>query len=566
MTATAPPASPGPAAVTPAVPGPWRRATRAVLQALWRHPWILTATAAGILLAVPTLGGPLTGGDLAAQEFRAWLSGRGAVLWDNHWYSGHPLAGYSLLFPPVADLVGTRVLGAVTCVCSAALFSALVNGPGLAGPAAMPEPARPDRAGRVAALWFAVACLGQLVIGQLPFGLGVTLGLAALLVVRRGARPVHAAAAAGLAAACSLASPLAGAFLLMLGLAWWLDVGWRRAAPLAGAGAGVVAAWLFGEGGYFPFPLSSLLTVLGFCLAGPLLVRDLAPALRLGLLLYGASSLVIFAVPNPVGGNAARLGAVAAGPVAALVLGRRGRWLTLLAVAVPLLCWQLWPIGTALSRSVGDPSSRAEYYAGLTTFLRSQDPALGPVEVPTLRQHWEAWFVPRSYPLARGWERQQDLRDNEVLYRDDLTAPQLRDWLRDKGIGFVALADAPLDHWSRREAALLREQAGGGADPWLTPVWSDAHWQVWRVQGSPGLATGARLTDLGLDSFALRFDAAGEATVRLHWNPFWHTASGACLTRSPDGRTLVRAAGPGEVRVDTRFTLAALLTRPTGTC
>jgi hypothetical protein len=549
-------------------PGRARRAVRAVLQALWRHPWILTALAAGLLLVLPAFGGPLTGGDLAAQEFRSWLAGNGALLWDNYWYTGHPLAGYSLVFPPLAALLGTRVLGALTVVASAALFSALVNGPGGPGPDGVPEPARPDRAGRIAALWFAVACLGQLVIGQLPFGLGVTAGLAALVVARRAARPWHGAAAALLAAVSSLASPLAGAFLLMIGLAWSRQAGLRRALPLGGAGAGVLTAWLFGEGGYFPFPLASLLTVLGFCVAGPLLVRDLGPGLRWGLALYATSSLAIFAVPNPVGGNAARLGAVAAGPVAALVLGRRGRWVTLVLVAVPLLCWQLWPIGTALSRSVGDPSSGAGYYAGLNAFLRTQDPALGPVEVPTLRQHWESWYVPRTYPLARGWERQQDLKDNEVLYRDDLTAEQLRDWLQRKGIGFVALADAPLDHWSKREASLLRRvSVSSGSEQWLVPVWKDPHWQVWQVAGSPGLVSGARMTSLGVDDVTLRFDAAGEATVRLHWTPFWRVVSGAaCVSRSPDGRTLVRATGPGEVKVAARLTLGALLTRPTTTC
>jgi hypothetical protein len=554
VTATATP-SRGPELGAPSA-GPVRRGVRAVLQALWRHPWILTAVAAGTLLAVPTLGGPLTGGDLAAQQFRAWLSRQGAFLWDNYWYGGHALAGYSLVFPPLASLTGTRVLGALTCVCSAALFSALVNG------------SEPDRAGRIASLWFAVACLGQLVIGQLPFGLGVTLGLAALLVAHRAARPWHRAAAALLAATCSLASPLAGAFLVMLGLAWWREAGWRRAAPLAGAGAGVLTAWLFGEGGYFPFPLASLLTVLGFCVGGLVLVRNLGPATRWALLLYLTSSLAIFAVPNPVGGNAARLGAVAAGPVAALVLGRRGRWITLVLVAVPLLLWQLWPIGTALIRSVGDPSSRPAYYAGLTAFLRSQDPAHGPVEVPTLRQHWEAWYVPRSYPLARGWERQQDLKDNEVLYRDDLTAEQLHEWLVRTGVGFVALADAPADHWSRREAALLRQvSARTGAEQWLVPAWSDAHWQVWRVAGSPGLASGARLTDLTVDTFTLRFDRAGDATVLLHWNPFWQVTSGrACLRRDATGHTLVHAPGPGRVTVAARLTLRALVTRPTTTC
>lgn len=519
---------------------------------LWRHPWALTAVVAGVLLALPTLGGPVTGGDLAAQQFRAWLVGHhGAVLWDNYWYSGHPLAGYSVLFPPLGSLLGTRVLGALACVWSAAAFSALVNG----GP-----DARPDRAGRIAAIWFALACLGQLVIGQLPFGLGMAAGLTALVLARRDRRlPAFA-----LAGAASLSSPLAGAFLLLVALAWWREAGLRRTAPLGGATLGLASAWVFGEGGYFPFPVESLLTVLLFCVGGLVLVRDLGPSMRWALVLYATSSLTIFAVPNPVGGNAARLGAVAAGPLAALMLGRRGRWLTLGAVAVPLLCWQLWPIGTALSRSVGDPSSGSDYYAGLAGYLRTQDPARGPVEVPALRQHWESWHVPRVFPLARGWERQQDLKDNEVLYDDGLTADQLHTWLRGTGVQLVALAgDVPLDHWAQREAALLRQ-----GQPWLRPVWSDAHWQVWQVTDATGLVSGpATMTRLGVDSFELRADRPGTSLVRLHWSPAWQLVSGSgCLRRSDDGWVEVDARTAGPLRVEARWRLGALVTRSTSTC
>ena len=121
----------------------------------------------------------------------------------------------------------------------------------------------------------------------------------------------------------------------------------------------------------------------------------------------------------------------------------------------------------------------------MNSFLDTQDVARGRVEVPTLRQHWESYYVAQSFPLARGWERQIDLRDNDVLYQPDLTPDQLHEWLVSSGVGLVALPDAPLDYWARREAAII-----SAGQPWLTPVWSDAHWRVWRVSDSPGLLTG----------------------------------------------------------------------------
>src|SRR5690606_9410254 len=139
-------------------------------------------------------------------------------------------------------------------------------------------------------------------------------------------------------------------------------------------------------------------------------------ALKWGLLLYAISSVALFAVPNPAGGNAARLGALAGGPLAAMALGRQGRWRTLAVAAVPLLMWQMWPVGKAVAHSVDDPSSRPEYYTGLQAFLRTQDRTRGRLEIPTLRQHWEASYVAPVFPLARGWERQVDIRYNAPLY------------------------------------------------------------------------------------------------------------------------------------------------------
>ncbi|MFL6101228.1 MAG: hypothetical protein ACJ71T_14880 [Actinomycetales bacterium] len=524
--------------------GPRRSRLRA-LRLLVRHPWLLTAAASAVLLALPP-----TGGDLAAQEFYAWLfRAHPTAVWNDYWYGGHLLGGYSLLYPPLAGLLGARLVGALAAVAAATAANTLFT------EAAAGLGKGPRRAAQLASAWFAVGVLQPFVVGQMPFIAGLAFGLGALVAARRE-RPWWAAVAA---LAASLSSPLVGAFLLMVALAWTVDAGLRRTAPLTAAVVGLVMAAGFGGGGWFPFPRSSLLSVLIFCVLGLALVRRGFRSFRLALVLYGGAALVICTFHNPVGGNVARLGALVGGPVAAAVLGARNQWRALAVLAVPLAAWQLWPLGTAVDRSIGDPSSRPAYYAGLAGFLRTQDPGAGRVEVPSLRQHWEAYYIPRVFPIARGWERQLDLRDNEVLYRPDLTPEALHDWLVANGVGLVALPDAPLDYWSRREGQLV-----AAGQPWLTPVWSDAHWRVWRVADSTGLAgNGARLTRLDVDSFAVSVDQLGASVVRIHWNPFWEVSAGlACLRKSPDGWTTVVAAGPGSIEVRAEWTISAAVRQP----
>jgi hypothetical protein len=527
---------------------------------------VLTAVLCALLLVLPA-----TGGDLAAQEFHTWVfAHRGAVLWNDYWYGGHLLGGYSLLTPPLAALVGTRLLGALACIAAAAAASSIFNGTvgegtvgeGTVGEGTVGEgtvgdgypdfpTARAARLGaRLGALWFSVGCVGSLIVGQIPFGVGVALALTAWLAVMR--RHPWWAAVAALAA--SLASPLAGAFLLMAAVAWCLDIGVRRAAPLATAAAGIGLASLIGGGGFFPFPRRALAIVLLFVLGGWLLVPVRSAALRAGILLYGLSSIAVFLIHSPVGGNMGRLGALVGGPLAVAVLARRQLWKTLVVAAVPLLAWQLWPMGTSITRSSTDPSSRASYYSGLNAFLRTQDVADGRVEVPNLVQHWEAYYVAKDFPLSRGWERQIDLRYNEILYHPDLTANQLHAWMVRAGVGLVAIPDAPVDYWSQWEVAIVN-----AGQPWLQPVWSDAHWRVWRLTDSRGLVTGpATLTHLGVDSFTLAPNGVGPSLVRVHWSPYWRVSSGnACVSPGADDWTTVNVKGTGPVVVTARWSLAA---------
>jgi hypothetical protein len=509
------------------------RAVRRVADVLVLQPWIVTAALCGVTLALSVYGP-----DYPAQIYRATLfRHHGPLIWNDQWYGGHPLLGYSTLFPPMAAAIGARSVGALACIGSTVALTRLLR----------------PRGGRdyaFALLWFAVVTVGDLVIGRLPFALGLWLGLLAMLAVARR-RPWLAALGALL---CSLASPLAGAFLLLAATAWTASVSIRRVLPLASACTGLFVSATLDGGGIFPFPLDSLLAVLAFVALGLLLVPRRFAAVRRGLLLYGVAAVLLFAVPNPVGGNVSRLGVVAAGPLAALTLFPLGRRRALALLAVPVLVWQLSPVRDAVANS-DDPSAGQKYYAGLLGFLRAQGRPQGRLEITFTRGHWESAFVAPSYPLARGWQRQLDVAYNRVLYEPDLTAATYHDWLLDTGVAFVALPDVPLDSSARREAAILRR-----GQPWLLPAWSDSHWRVWRVADARGLVRGdAHLRRLGIASFALSMRPPGRAVVLVRYSRLWRVTGGtACLSPTPDGWTAVTAQAPGRVTAATKLSVAGI--------
>ena len=66
--------------------------------------------------------------DLAAQEYRTGLWRReGFAIWDAQWYGGHHEPGYSLLFGPLAALLGPRALGFVAGVVAVAALTVIAR-------------------------------------------------------------------------------------------------------------------------------------------------------------------------------------------------------------------------------------------------------------------------------------------------------------------------------------------------------------------------------------------------------------------------------------------------------
>jgi hypothetical protein len=491
--------------------------------------------------------------DLAAQSFRADLfASHGFLLWSNDWYAGHYLPGYSVLYPPLGAALGPRLVGALAAVAAAGLFGLLARH------------GRGDRA-RLAILWFGAGAAAILFSGRITFALGVAVGLGALLALQRD----RLVLAIPLAVLTVLASPVAGLFLALVGVAIALAedrYGGATVAVAAFASIGALAL-AFPTGGEEPFVLSAFIGIPLFALAALVLLPPEERVLRYGVAVYAVASLVTFVVANPVGGNMARLGALAAGPVLALGLAGR-RPLALALVAVPLLYWQ-WvaPVRDVWEAS-GDPSLRASFYEPLLAQLERRTKGMPVrVEIPPTRNRGEADHVAPRFPLARGWLRQLESEDFDLFTDGSLTPGAYRLWLDRWGVSYVALPDAKLDYLSTDEAALIRD-----GPSYLRPVWSNQDWRLYRVEDAVGLVSTTgdfpaptrrrdRVTALGPAGFTFSARDSGRFLVRIRYTRYWTvTAGSGCV--EPDGEwTAVQVDHPGIVQVDARLSLGALLGR-----
>jgi hypothetical protein len=491
--------------------------------------------------------------DLAAQAFRSDLfSAHGFLIWNDYWYGGHYLPGYSVLFPPLGAALGPRLVGAISAVAAAGLFGVLAR-------------QRFGSEAGLATLWFGVATASLLIAGQLTFALGVAIGLGALLALQRGRLGV----AVALAVITACASPVAGLFLAIAGIAVALT-GHRRAGIAVAAGALVPIAALalaFPTEGYFPFVATAFLPVPLLAAAALILLPAEERTLRIGVVLYAGLCVVLAIVHTPVGANAARLGSLFGGPVLALGLAGR-RPLALALLAVPLLYWQWAAPVRDLANAAGDPSVEQAYYAPLLAELqRRTRGAPVRVEIPPTQNRWEADYMAPRFPLARGWLRQLESDDFDLFTGGHLTPAAYRTWLYDNGVAYVALPDADPDYLAEDEDALIR---GGLA--YLRRVWANRHWGLYAVRGTPGLVSpanhasgapgpSARLAAVGPASFALSSRRAGAFLVRIHYTRYWTVAAGnACVER--DGAwTRVDVRDAGTVSVAARFSIGALLGR-----
>jgi hypothetical protein len=472
-------------------------------------------SAAYVIAAPPSL-------DLAAHLYRAHLfSQEGFGIWDNYWYGGHHIIGYSVLFPAISAALTPQIAAAVAAVATAALF----------------EPLARRHFGSTAllgSLLFGAAVTIDLYTGRLAFAFGVLPALGAIVALDAGAG-IPAAALALLSALCS---PVAALFAAVVAAAYAIAAlsSERRVTPALPA-VGVVVAALAPVG----------------------LLPRRAVRLRVGIAVYAVAAVVVFFVPTPVGSNVARMGTLLAAPLAALWWPPRHR--ALLAIALAPLLYVGWepPVHDVVSAS-GQPSTSARYYQPLLRFLADQAggrKGAFRTEIPFTEFHWESDIVASRFPIARGWERQLDVADNSVFYRGQLTVGAYRTWLHMNAIRYVAASDAKLDYSGVAETRLIDSGL-----PYLQLVMRSAHWRVYAVAHPTPLAQGvARVTAMGPDSVTLQARSAGVAIVHVHFTPYWKLTGtrGPTGCVAPDGTaTRLTLRRPGQIRLVTSFSLARI--------
>ncbi|MEU4424588.1 hypothetical protein AB0F81_28545 [Actinoplanes sp. NPDC024001] len=497
-----------------------------------------TALVAVVLGAVYLLLPPM-GSDLAAQVARAgFFAEHGLTPVDLRWYAGVEQFGYSLVSQPVMALLGVRVTGVLTLIAGPVLLAVLFRRTGAARPALG------------AALGLA-GFAGNLVSGRVTYGLGVCLGIAALVLLTVPRLRRLAALAAFLASATS---PVAGLFTGLAGVALLLSrrVGDGLLLAVPAAVPLALTALLFGDGGWMNISRTDTVRAV---LTG-VVVAVFVPLrpVRIGALLASAGVLAAALIHTPVGLNATRLAVMFGLPVLAAyaVLPRVRVLLPLLLTAV---FWWQPPVVLDDVRDIGNPTADPAYFAPLRDRLAAER-LTGRVEIPPTRAYWEAAHL-GDVPLARGWLRQADIDRNPLFFTTvpgaagtgvELTASAYRVWLDEQAVQFVAVPDAELAWPGRKEAAMVTAGL-----PYLSLVWSDAHWRLYAV-ADPRPIVAAPATLVRQDSASVVFDApaAGEIPVRVRHHR-WFTVSGGATVTADGDWTVVRVPAAG------RYTLTSTL-------
>jgi hypothetical protein len=145
------------------------------------------------------------------------------------------------------------------------------------------------------------------------------------------------------------------------------------------------------------------------------------------------------------------------------------------------------------------------------------------VEAVDTAGHWEAAYLAEAgIPIVRGWFRQSDFPQNEVLY-DAVGRGAYLHWLRSMGVRYVVLTTAPVDYSARREALLLRGGRSG-----LPLVFRSPTTSIYRVPHPRPIVTGpARASVLALHTSSIAFHVAAPGTyhVAVRYTPYLRLSS-----------------------------------------
>jgi hypothetical protein len=488
---------------------------------LLREAALSAFAAAGVAAALAWLGPQ--GTDFAAHAYqRTVFLEHGFTLWNNFWYAGrYSFVTYSILYYPLAALLGIRLLAVATIALAACAFAVVLGREW--GPTA-----------RWSSRTFAVVWAGIVLSAAFPFALGISLALLSLWALQAGKRWRFAAFATLTLAASPLAFLLLVIVLAGVAVARWRSLDWVPVTAVALAAAAELVVWrLFPGGGRFPFSPPEFAAGVVFCAIGLVMTWRVDRMLRFVFATYLAALVAAYVVPSAVGENVARL-RYAAVPLAVLVFSLR-RWRPLpvgVAVLGLAFSWNLTPLAWSYVHGRSDPTVHAATWKGAIGFLRTHLGTSYRVEAVDTSTHASAVYLAEAgIPLARGWYRQDDFPQNEVLY-DGLGPRVYLSWLRGLGVEYVVLAKATPDYSAKGEADLIRSGRSH-----LLRVFETRELSIYEVPDAQPMITGPaspRLVSLTQSRVGAALHSGGTYRIAVRWSPYWHASAG-CLAKGADG-------------------------------
>ncbi|WNI31320.1 hypothetical protein [Streptomyces sp. ITFR-6] len=479
------------------------------------------------------------GGDLAAQvSWTRFVADHPGSPYSLAWYGGVHVGNYSVLAPQLMALLGVRTVTVASGIAASWLVGCVFVRSGVRNP-----------------IWptlLAVLFLwGNVASGRSTFALGVALALAACLMLMGNSRRLVAAGVFSLLA--TMASPVAGLFLLVCGAGWLLNRDFGKALVLCVPPTAVVGltTLFFPFGGVMPMSTSDLWKPILFSVVLAAFAPPEWRVLRYSAATYTLGIVLSALIPTPVGANVVRLAEVFGGPVLlAAVLAGKGRLLQRAAIAVALVFSIQWVTShtmhvTKMSTPVPTWATEAR---GVLAALDRLGADQTRVEVVPAVNHRETTVLGPYVNLARGWNRQVDVERGDLFYEGRFSAAKYRSWLNNWAVSYVVLPSGEPDFAAKDEANLVKSKPN-----WLKPVWHDTNWQIYAVKNARPMATGAGASVVSSDNakVTLRARKRGTVNLRIAYSPWLRTSAG-CIER--DGEWVrLKVPGAGRYEIDSSY-------------
>ncbi|MFF4400300.1 MFS transporter [Streptomyces sp. NPDC001480] len=517
------PVADGPVADSPVADSPVGRRTRLpaaaepLRQRLLLHPALSMTALSGVLHVIWFFTFANSGGDLAAQDAWAEFVGRHPdSAYNLAWYGGmHPVS-YSVVSPYLMAVLGVRTTLMIAGTLSAGLLTVV-----LIRSRAVKNP-----------LWAALAGVFALICnaisGRVTFALGTVFALGAVAAVFcwpyrwRYKRWAKALVAAPLAALATMSSPVAGLFVGLVAAALFLQK--RRpgawALGLAPSAVVAVSTWLFPFSGTQPMTIGSVVMPLLYGLLCLFLVPEEWKTVRLTAAVFSLAVVLVWLFSSQIGSNISRLPMLFAGVtlIAALpfTVPRSRKWYTTVLAFLGFVGWIGYKSIDDIIHTTPD-ASWARELAPLVNELQHVGAEKGRVEVVPARSHREASALAPYVNLARGWLRQADMERNPLFYDGTLDSSNYHAWLQRWAVHFVVLPkDEPDGDGGERERALVRRGM-----PYLTQIWGDANWQLFRVTDPAPLAEPNAVVDRAEQGeMTIEVRKAGRILIRIPYSPW----------------------------------------------